>query len=115
MKQAEKTVKRNSRKRRVRAKVFGTALKPRLAVFKSNTRLTAQLIDDEAEKTLAAVSSAGQKEKTPRERAQAAGTHIAEAAKKLGVTKVVFDRSGFMYAGSVKAFADSARAAGLQF
>lgn len=106
---------RNARKRRIRARVVGTAQKPRLAVFRSNTRLTAQLINDENGRTLGSVSSHTQTGKTPRERAEAAGAAIAQAAQKAGVTKVVFDRGGFLYAGTIAAFADAARKAGLTF
>ncbi len=106
---------RDRRHRRVRAKVSGTAERPRLSVFKSNTRIVAQIIDDVAGTTLAAVSSSSEKGKTPRERAEAAATTLAVAAKGKGITKVVFDRGGFQYAGTIKAFADAARAAGLEF
>lgn len=106
---------RERRHRRVRARVSGTAERPRLSVFKSNTRLVAQIIDDEAKKTLAAVSSSSEKGKTPRERAEAAAKTLAAAAQAKGVAKVVFDRGGFQYTGTIKAFADAARAAGLEF
>ena len=110
-----KARQREIRHRRVRAKVAGTKERPRLSVYKSNTRLVAQLVDDEQGKTIAAVSSANEKGKTPRERAeQAASTLVKEATLK-GVKRVVFDRGGFQYIGTVKAFADSARAAGLDF
>jgi len=110
-----KQLKREVRHRRVRAKVVGSAERPRLSVFKSNTRLTAQIIDDAAGKTIFAVSSASEKGKTPRERAEAAAASIASKAKAGGITKVVFDRGGFQYVGTIKAFADAARAAGLEF
>ena len=110
-----KTQQRERRHRRVRAKVSGTAERPRLSVFKSNTRLVAQIIDDEAKKTLAAVSSSAEKGKTPREKAEAAAATLAKAAGAKGVKKVVFDRGGYQYTGTIKAFADSARAAGLEF
>ena len=110
-----KQIKRERRHRRVRAKVVGTAARPRLSVYRSNTRLVAQLIDDTKGATLAAVSSAGEKGKTPRERAEKAAATLAKAAGKKGLKAVVFDRGGFLYAGTVKAFADAARAAGLEF
>jgi len=88
---------------------------PRLAVYKSNTRLTAQIIDDTKGSTIVAVSSAAEKGKTPRERAEAAAKTLAKLAAGKGVTKVVFDRGGFLYAGTIKAFADAAREAGLTF
>lgn len=106
---------RERRHRRVRARVSGTADRPRLAVYKSNTRLIAQVINDDQGVTLAAVSSNTEKAKTPRERAIAAGTTIAAAAKAKGVTKVVFDRGGFQYQGTIKEFAEAARAGGLEF
>jgi len=107
--------KRTVRHRRVRAKVIGTPARPRLSVFKSNTRLIAQIIDDEKGMTLAAVSSSAAEGKTPRERAEAAAKLLGKYAKNKGITKVVFDRGGFRYQGAVKAFADAARESGLQF
>ncbi len=106
---------RERRHRRVRAKVSGTTERPRLSVFKSNTRLVAQIIDDTKGVTLAAVSSSSEKAKTPRERAEAAAKSLAKMAGEKGVKKVVFDRGGFQYIGTIKAFADAARAAGLDF
>jgi large subunit ribosomal protein L18 len=110
-----KQVKRERRHHRVRATVSGTAERPRLSVYKSNTSLYAQLINDDMGKTLVGVSSASEKGKTPRERAEAAAATIAKLAKEKGVSKVVFDRGGFQYLGTIKAFADAARAAGLEF
>ena len=110
-----KTEQRLRRHRRVRARVIGTTERPRLAVYKSNTRLIAQIIDDGKGRTLAAVSSADEKAKTPRERAEAAAVRLASLAKEKKVTKVVFDRGGFQYLGTVKAFADALRTAGLEF
>ena len=110
-----KQVKRQRRHKRVRAKVIGTSERPRLCVYKSNTKLVAQIINDDEMKTIVAVSSATQKGKTPRERAEQAAAVIASSAKEKGVTKVVFDRGGFQYLGTIKAFADAARAAGLEF
>ncbi|MEN9413129.1 MAG: Ribosomal protein [Candidatus Parcubacteria bacterium] len=115
MKTPTKYEQRERRHRRVRSKVAGTAERPRLSVFKSNTRLVAQIIDDERGVTLAAVSSSSEKAKTPRERAEAAAKTLAKAAGAKGVTKVVFDRGGFQYTGTIKAFADAARSAGLEF
>jgi large subunit ribosomal protein L18 len=103
------------RHKRVRAKVAGTESRPRLAVYKSNTRLTAQIIDDTKGVTLAAVSSATEKGKTPRERAEQAAATIAKKANAAGIKAVVFDRGGFQYVGTIKAFADAARSAGLEF
>jgi len=110
-----KQLKRTRRHARVRAKVSGSAERPRLSVYKSNTKLVAQIINDDEMKTIVAVSSAAQKGKTPRERAEVAAAILATSAKEKGITKVVFDRGGFQYVGTIKAFADAARAAGLQF
>lgn len=110
-----KTVRRERRHRRVRAKVSGTHARPRLSVYKSNTRLLAQLIDDDKGVTIAAVSSESEKGKTPRERAEKAAATLAKHAGEKGVKAVVFDRGGFQYVGTIKAFAEAARAAGLQF
>jgi large subunit ribosomal protein L18 len=106
---------RNRRHARVRARVKGTADKPRLAVYKSNTRLTAQVIDDTKGVTIVAVSSAAEKGTTPRERAEAAAKTLAKLAAGKGISKVVFDRGGFLYTGTIKAFADAVRNAGLSF
>ncbi|OGG54218.1 50S ribosomal protein L18 [Candidatus Kaiserbacteria bacterium RIFCSPLOWO2_12_FULL_53_8] len=110
-----KSAQRDRRHKRVRAKVIGSGARPRLSIYKSNTRLTAQIIDDAKGITIAAVSSAEEKGKTPRERAEAAAATLAKHAGAKGVKTVVFDRGGFQYLGTVKAFADAARAAGLEF
>lgn len=110
-----KTQQRERRHRRVRARVSGSAERPRLSVYKSNTRIVAQLIDDEKGLTIVAVSSADEKGKTPREKAEAAAASLAKAAGAKGVKKVVFDRGGYQYLGTIKAFADAARAGGLEF
>src|SRR3954468_20889702 len=96
--------KRISRHTRVRAKVIGTSARPRLSVYKSNTRLIAQIIDDSIAKTLVAVSSEKEKGKTPRERAEQAAGTITKLAGAKGVKAVVFDRGGFQYVGTIKAF-----------
>ena len=107
------------RHRRVRKKVRGTAERPRLAVFRSNKHITVQVIDDVAGKTLAAASTTeadlrggatGNKDA-----AKKIGGLVAERAKAAGVSKVVFDRGGFMYHGRVAAVADAAREGGLEF
>ena len=98
----------------IRKKVSGTADRPRLAVFRSNKEIYAQVIDDVAGTTLASASSADSKG-TKTEQAVATGKLIAATAKKAGVEAVVFDRGGFLYHGRVKALADSAREAGLKF
>lgn len=110
-----KTLRRLRRKNRIRAKIAGTAVRPRLAIFRSNTQVTAQLIDDEANVTLASVSTANQKSGTPREKCIAAAGELAKAANAKKITSVVFDRGGYMYTGNIKAFADAAREAGLTF
>lgn len=107
--------KRDARHHRVRARVKGTAERPRLAVYKSNTRLSAQIIDDVNGITLAAISSATVAGATARDRREAAANELAAAAKGKGISKVVFDRGGFEYTGVIKEFADAARAAGLVF
>ncbi|MDP3646418.1 MAG: 50S ribosomal protein L18 [bacterium] len=107
--------KRDVRHKRVRAKVEGTSARPRLSVYKSNTQLMAQIIDDSMGKTVIAVSSAAEKGTTPRERAELAAGTLAKLANAKGVKAVVFDRGGFQYVGTIKAFADAARAAGLEF
>ncbi len=112
---AEKTQKRQRRHARIRARVTGTADRPRLAVFRSNHALYAQVINDEQAVTLAAADSRTAKGASLRERAVVVGTVLGEQAKEKGVTKVVFDRGGFQYRGVVAAFAESARAAGLEF
>ena len=107
--------KRARRHKRVRAKVTGTEMRPRLSIYKSNTRLTAQVIDDTKGLTIVSVDSSKEKGKTPRERAEAAAVTLAKKAGEKKVVKVVFDRGGFQYSGTVKAFADAARAGGLEF
>ena len=109
-----KAAKRIRRHKAIRARVSGTADKPRLAVFKSNKYMYAQLIDDTARKTIAAASSAEEKGAKVAAAAKA-GKAIAEKALALKVKTVVFDRGGFAYKGRVKALADAAREGGLQF
>jgi large subunit ribosomal protein L18 len=110
---------RARRHRRVRKKVSGTAERPRLAVFRSNNHIYAQVIDDVAGRTLAAASTADATIKGGAtgnvEAATKVGTLVAERAKAAGVEKVVFDRGGFRYHGRVAALADAARAGGLEF
>jgi len=105
------------RHRRVRSKITGTAARPRLAVYRSNARIYAQVIDDASGHTLVAASSldkdvAGSKRA---EQAALVGKLLAERAKGAGVQTVVFDRGGYLYHGRVKALADAAREAGLEF
>lgn len=107
--------KRIMRHRKIRSKVSGTAERPRLSVFRSNRYLVAQLIDDARGATLALVSTKGVAGVNPLARARAAGSLIAERAKKHSIERVVFDRGGFAYAGKVRAFAEGAREKGLVF
>jgi large subunit ribosomal protein L18 len=105
------------RRRRVRAKVTGTAERPRLSVFRSNRGIQAQLIDDAAGHTLAAVSwTEDELKKLARaDQAKRAGELIAERAKAAGVETCVFDRGGYQYHGRVRALAEGAREGGLRF
>lgn len=107
------------RHRRVRKKVHGTAVRPRLAVFRSNKHITVQVIDDDAGNTLAAASTneADLRSSSGATVAAAArvGELVAERAKAAGITTVVFDRGGFAYHGRVAAIAEAARNAGLEF
>ncbi len=109
-----KTAQRARRHLRLRARVIGTAERPRLAVYRSNKFVYAQLIDDDRAHTIASARVTGKKV-SQMEQAKIVGAEIAVAAKKLGVTKVVFDRGGFQYAGRIMALAEAARAEGLQF
>ena len=105
------------RRRRVRAKINGTAERPRLSVFRSNRGVFAQLIDDDAGRTLAAVqwTEADLRSLKPLEQAKKAGELLAERAKAAGVETAVFDRGGYQYHGRVKALAEGAREGGLEF
>jgi large subunit ribosomal protein L18 len=107
--------RRLKRRRRVRAKITGTATRPRISVFRSNKGLSAQLIDDTAGKTLAAVNwfepELGKLAKG--ERVRRAGETLSERAKAAGVSEAVFDRGGYRYHGHVRAFAEAIREAGL--
>jgi large subunit ribosomal protein L18 len=104
---------------RIRKKISGAPSKPRLSVFRSNTDIYAQLIDDTNGVTIAAASSKQKDiaaQKAPKtEKSKLVGAAIAAKAKDLGITTVVFDRSGYIYHGRVKAVADGAREGGLQF
>ena len=105
---------RARRHARIRSRVIGSATKPRLAVFRSNKFIYAQLINDDTNTTLAAADSRKVKGSNPIERATVVGTTLAEAAKKEGIEVAVFDRGGFKYQGAVAAIADAAREAGLK-
>ena len=108
------------RHRRVRKKVHGTAARPRLAVYRSNRHLSAQLIDDDSGRTIVSASSLEEDFRKQQAggnvaAATAVGTLVAQRAKAAGITSVVFDRGGFLYHGRIAAIADAARAAGLEF
>ncbi len=107
--------RRLRRRRRVRAKVQGTAQRPRVSVFRSNRGIMAQLIDDESGHTVAAASwtEADVRSLPPMEQANKLGQMLAERAKAAGVDSVVFDRGGYRYHGRVKAFAEGLREGGL--
>ncbi len=116
MAESKKLLNRQLRKNRVRARVAGTAERPRLSVTISNTHISAQLIDDVKQHTVAAATTVGAKVKgTMTEKAALVGTDIAKKAKKAKITAVVFDRNGRQYAGRLKALADAARKEGLEF
>ena len=100
---------------RIRKNIRGTQECPRLTVFRSNKAIYCHLIDDLAGQTLASASSKGADTKPKIELAKAVGLDIAEKAKSLNISKVIFDRSGYIYHGRIKALADGAREGGLQF
>ena len=106
---------------RIRNRFAGTAERPRLAVFRSNEHMYAQIIDDDAQKTLVAASTTEKAVKAELENtntvaaASYVGTLVAKRALEAGITEVVFDRGGFLYHGKIKALADAAREAGLKF
>jgi large subunit ribosomal protein L18 len=97
---------RDRKRKKIRTKIAGTSMRPRFSVFKSNTALYAQLIDDVSGKTLVSAKGAD---------ATKVGSEIGGAAVKKGIESVVFDRGGYVYTGKIKALADAAREAGLKF
>jgi large subunit ribosomal protein L18 len=108
--------KRLKRKKRVRAKIFGTKEKPRLSIFRTNQHFYAQIIDDEEGKTLIGVNSLQFKEKlTNKEKVIKLADVLAEKAKEKGIKKIIFDRNGFNYKGRIKIFAEKLRELGLEF
>lgn len=114
----EKKLKRERRHKRIRAKITGTALIPRLSVFRSNDRVFIQLIDDSLGKTLVSVNKKEiktTKGKNKTELAFEMGKLIADKAKKINIEKIVFDKGGYRYHGRVKAVAEGARENGLKF
>ena len=125
MKREEKVLRRLRRHKRIRKKVIGTEERPRLVVYKSAKHIYAQLVIDPPTGTARVLTGAStlspdirekvKEAKTKTEKAKLVGQLIAERAKKLGITKVAFDRAGYKYIGRVKALADGAREAGLEF
>ena len=117
----DKNEARQKRHGRVRNKISGTSLRPRLSVYRSTSEIYAQLIDDEKGVTLVSASTLDKEVKpqlegkTKTEQAQIVGEVVAKRAIKSGLKQVVFDRGGYLYIGRVKALADSARSAGLEF
>lgn len=110
-----KAKRRAQRKARVRSKVFGTASRPRLSVFKSSMHIYGQLIDDEKQKTLVSASDLKIKTGKKTELAEKVGIDLAKTALTKKIKKVIFDRNGFRYHGRVKALAEGARKGGLEF
>ncbi len=115
----DKLIKRQNIRYRIRKKIAGTPEKPRLAIFRSNSDIYAQLIDDDNGTTIAAASSRDKdivaQKVTKTEKSKLVGSVIARKATELGVKKVVFDRGGNLYHGRVKAIAEAAREGGLEF
>jgi large subunit ribosomal protein L18 len=115
---AKKTLRRNTIRHRIRRKLKGTPERPRLAVYRSNTDIYAQIIDDANGTTLVAASSREKGFKTKGKKVEIStkvGKQLAEKAIGAGITSVVFDRGGYLYHGRVKALADGAREGGLKF
>jgi large subunit ribosomal protein L18 len=116
---ASRGAARRKRHDRIRLRLEGTGSRPRLAVFRSNTHIYAQVIDDATGRTLAAASTIEKElrgsSSTKTEEAAVVGRLVAERAKTAGVERVVFDRAGFRYHGRIKSLADAAREAGLEF
>ena len=119
IKKIDKNADRKVRHARVRKKIFGTSVKPRLCVYRSTQYIYAQIIDDITGNTLASSSSLALAksltESTKTQAAKAVGADVAAKALKLGISEVVFDRGGYIYTGRVAALADGAREAGLKF
>ncbi len=111
-----RTVRRARIKRSIRAKIVGTAARPRLSVYRSNKGMFVQIINDESGSTLVSASTQALSSKgTKKEVSAELGTLIASKAKEAGIDNVVFDRNGFLYHGRVKEMADAARKGGLKF
>ncbi|HZT95373.1 MAG TPA: 50S ribosomal protein L18 [Chloroflexota bacterium] len=115
------SLRRRRRRQHIRRRIFGTGDAPRLSVFRSSENIYAQLIDDSQSRTLASASTLDKSLRTKeagqgkRARAEAVGKLMAERAKEAGITRVVFDRGGYLYHGRVKALAEGARSGGLEF
>lgn len=114
IKKFDRNGNRKKRHMRIRAKIAGTPEVPRLSVFRSNKNIFAQVIDDKNQITLASASSLKLDKGNNVDAAKKVGTTVSKAAQKKGVKKVVFDRSGYLYHGRVKALAEAAREAGLE-
>jgi len=116
MKQKLLFERKQRRAKRTRAKIFGTAKRPRLSVFRSNKAISVQLIDDEAGKTLASVSSRGMSKgkNTKTSLSTLVGQEVAKTAEKLGIKEAIFDRGAYRYHGRVKALAEALREKGLK-
>jgi large subunit ribosomal protein L18 len=111
-----KELRRIKIKQRIRRSITGTAIRPRLTVFRSNKQIYAQVVDDLTGKTLAAASSIAITDKAPKkEIAYKVGELIAQKSKEAGINTVVFDRNGYLYHGRVKELAEAARKGGLKF
>ena len=114
-KNSEKKLNKSRRHARIRAKIAGTASRPRIAVFKSNQYIYAQVVDDESGKTLLSVSDVKAKGGKKAEKALGLGESLAAKMKEKGLTEAVFDRGGFKFHGRVKAIADGLRKGGIKF
>lgn len=120
-KNTKKNLRRDRIRRRIRSTIRGTKSRPRLCVFKSNKHVYAQLVDDREARTLVASSSESTnlreelEDKSRKERAEVVGADLAKMANEKGITKAVFDRSGYKYHGVIKALAEGAREGGLDF
>lgn len=113
---SNKLKRRNKIRKSIRKKISGTTERPRLCVFRSNVAIYAQLINDENGKTICSISSKALNLTGPKvDQSKETGKALAEKAKALGIERVVFDRSGYLYHGRIKAIADGAREGGLQF
>ncbi|MBQ3959807.1 MAG: 50S ribosomal protein L18 [Muribaculaceae bacterium] len=110
-----KIQRRNKIKARIRGKISGTPERPRLSVFRSNKQIYAQVIDDQAGRTLVSASSKGITEGNKSQIAEMVGEAVAKKALEAGISTVVFDRNGFLFHGRVKSLADGARKGGLKF